>query len=84
MDGVLEVEDSVDLDTIGSLTTIGARKTDAGAVQHYLEGTMDEVGIYNRVLSAAEIKQDMMMGVDAFVQPAGKLTTTWARVKVLR
>jgi len=81
MDGVLEVEDSVDLDTIGSLTTIGARKTDAGAVQHYLEGTMDEVAIYNRVLSAVEINRDMIKGVNALVQPSGKLATIWSRIK---
>jgi len=82
VDGKLEGKDSVDLDTAGKpmYTMIGARrKNDMVSITDYLEGTIDEVAIYNRVLTAEEIMRDMIRGVG--VQPSGRLTTTWARIK---
>jgi len=44
----------------------------------FFEGIFDEIRIYNRTLSEAEVNRNM----DATaVEPTGKLTTTWARIK---
>ena len=51
-----------------------------GKYNDTFNGIIDEVVIYNRVLTEEEIKQDMK-GVLFAVSPAGKLTTTWASVK---
>ncbi len=45
-----------------------------------LEGILDEFAIYNRALSADEIKQDME-GITSAVKPIGKLANTWAGIK---
>jgi len=47
-----------------------------------LNGSVDEVRIYNRVLSQREIAEIMMsFGVRPLVEPKGKLTITWGDVK---
>ena len=43
-------------------------------------GTVDEVQLWNRVLSADEIKMSMDPGLTP-VEPQGKLTTSWANIK---
>ena len=43
------------------------------------DGSIDEVAIYSRVLSEAEIKQVMVSGIA--VSPGGKLATTWGGLK---
>jgi len=45
-----------------------------------LDGILDEFAIYNRALSADEIKQDMN-GISTAVKPIGRLATTWAGIK---
>lgn len=45
----------------------------------HFKGIIDEVAIYNRALTGAEIKRDM--GRVAAVDKSGKLVTTWARLK---
>ncbi len=46
------------------------------------DGLIDDVVVYNRALSEAEIKQ-LASGVspNLAVEPAGKLPTTWAQLK---
>ena len=52
--------------------------------RHFL-GLIDEVGIYNRALSLAEIKQNMaaegLGGGKNPIQPRGKLALAWGDVK---
>jgi len=47
-----------------------------GKYNNSFSGIIDEVAIYNRVLTEEEINQDML-GVMYAVAPAGKLATTW-------
>lgn len=47
-------------------------------------GSVDEVRLWNRVLSIDEIKESMNQDAAAFltpVEPEGKLTTSWANIK---
>jgi hypothetical protein len=51
-----------------------------GSTGQKFNGTIDEVQVWNRALSEAEIKESMgniMTAVDV----SGKLTTTWGEVK---
>ncbi len=43
-------------------------------------GLIDEVTVWDRALSEADIKESML-GIGASVDPSGKLAVTWARVK---
>ena len=45
----------------------------------YFEGLIDDVGLYNRALSADDVAQNFLATVA--VEPAGKLTSTWADIK---
>ena len=47
------------------------------------EGIVDEVRIWSRVLGQDEIKEnmDLSWGELLAVSPAGRLTTTWGRIK---
>ncbi len=45
----------------------------------FFEGLIDDVGLYNRALSADEVAQNFLATVA--VEPAGKLTSTWADIK---
>jgi len=49
----------------------------------FLNGMIDEVRIYNRVLSANEVVQNFNVKSNtlAAVAPAGKLATTWSHIK---
>jgi hypothetical protein len=51
-----------------------------GKYNNTFTGIIDEVAIYNRALTAEEIKLDMM-GVTTAVSPAGRLASTWAFLK---
>ena len=44
-------------------------------------GAIDEVAIYNRVLSDAEIMRDMEAVGGAAVEASGKLASTWGELK---
>ena len=54
---------------------------------HAFAGIIDEVGVFNKALTESDIKGimteglDMMLGITA-VDLSGKLTTTWAGIKV--
>jgi len=47
----------------------------------WVDGTIDEVRIYNRGLSENEIKQNFAAEGLAIASPSDKLATTWGRVK---
>lgn len=55
-------------------------KDNEADIQH-LNGFIDEFAFYTRALSEAEINADMNRGVLFAVDPAAKLSTTWARLK---
>jgi len=44
-------------------------------------GLVDEVGLYNRALSFEETEQNFKATAIWAVDPAGKVTTTWAKIK---
>ncbi|MBM3235834.1 LamG domain-containing protein [Candidatus Poribacteria bacterium] len=67
------------LGTTNDVLQIGAY-TPKGSV--HFHGVIDEVAIYNRVLSLAEIKQDMEEGIlPTTVNTLGKLAITWSRIR---
>ncbi len=69
--GVIDVSDVPSLD-------IGYRRTSAAS---FYVGSMDDLFIYDRVLSQQEI-QDLMGGFSALsVEPGSKVTTTWGALK---
>ena len=85
MNGVMENEitstGSVDIKPNDWPIRIGCEANNAKG-QPYT-GTIDEVAIFNRELSAAEI-QDIYsngIGISSPVKPAGKLATTWGELK---
>jgi hypothetical protein len=47
----------------------------------YFEGMIDDVVIYNRGLTANEINDLMKTDLTTAVAPAGKATSTWAKIK---
>ena len=55
-----------------------------GASQKFV-GLLDEVGIFNGVLTEAEINRIMTKGLERFaitaVEASGKIATTWGRLK---
>ena len=52
-----------------------------GKYNETFNGIIDEAALYNRVLTAEEINQDMNKGILYAIFPAGRLATTWASVK---
>ena len=54
-----------------------------GSDSGFFAGALDEVALFNRALNPSEIKQ-AMDGLEEFilaVEPQGKLTTTWGKIK---
>ena len=51
-----------------------------GGAAHAFEGILDDMAIYNRVLSQDEIVNSMQSGPSA-VEPVSKLTITWGKIK---
>ena len=46
-----------------------------------IDGFIDELQILSVALSADEIQSDMDNGIQLPVEPIGKVTTTWSRLK---
>jgi hypothetical protein len=81
VDGELVIEDAFagPMSSNGPETEIG-HAGDGGFV-----GAIDEVAIYDRALSAGEIKQNFAaegFGIATSVSDMGKLTATWGEIKV--
>jgi len=47
----------------------------------FFEGVIDEVGVYDRVLSDADVKQNADSATGLAVEPSGKLAVTWGDLK---
>lgn len=77
VDGKLadEVEYNGPMETKGTITEIGNAKADGGFI-----GIIDEVLIYNRALSANEVKQ-IFAAEGLPVEPRGKLAARWGKIK---
>ena len=56
---------------------------DEKGMSRFFIGTMDEVAIFNKALSEAEVKNFMNTNIDKFlsVESQSKLATTWANLK---
>ncbi|MFQ6043811.1 MAG: LamG domain-containing protein [Candidatus Poribacteria bacterium] len=84
LDGVLkETKDDTIAGTIKNASDlyIGARKPGT-AILYY--GILDEIAIYDRILSEAEINAAVKGNIPemkAAIRPKGKLTTTWGDIK---
>ncbi len=49
----------------------------------YLEGMIDEVRVYDRILSEDEVEQNFgVLSNKTAVEPGGKLATTWSSIKI--
>jgi len=62
---------------------IGARGDGAGGSAYPLDGIIDEVKIYNRILSEDEVVQNYNAESNLFaaVEPGNKLAVTWGRIR---
>ena len=80
LDGVLVKEGGDNKPPIDHVTTL-----DIGWIHdlasNFFSGVIDEVAIYNDVLTAEEIKKDMMSGVVSAVEPINKLAVSWGFIK---
>jgi hypothetical protein len=79
IDGELDAEGDKVIDTQLSVGRIGANVR----MGEFFQGAIDEVTIYDRALSDAEVAQNYE-AVPTAVSPAGKLSLTWAKIKVSR
>jgi hypothetical protein len=61
--------------------SLGAKWNDPGDPGDYWKGKIDELAVFNRGLTADEIKEAMKGLGNLSVEPAGKLATTWASIK---
>jgi len=84
IDGILDVEGPASKGcdvTTESPLFIGASVRVGKKTRRHFLGLIDEVGIYNRVLSLAEIKRNMA-AQGLTVRLLGKLAATWANIKL--
>ena len=78
LEGTAEKSDPIQVKVDNHLA-IGA---DIGADDRVYNGSVDEVAIYSRALTEAEIQEDMNRGIlVTSLHAEGKLTATWASVK---
>ncbi|MFC1713094.1 LamG domain-containing protein [Candidatus Poribacteria bacterium] len=77
---------------VGTLPKVGKLATDPavkmaignqpdGAENRPFDGIIDDVAIWNRPLTPAEIGEVMASGVPVAVEPGGKLAITWGKIK---
>ena len=78
-DGELEAEIAF---AAGAVTTSGGTATTlAGAGDGHFDGVIDEALIYNKGLTAAEVKQNFESITFSAVDPDSKLATCWGAIK---
>ena len=83
IDGVEDVseEQGPDLSVSNTIdVTLGGNPE---GLQYCFEGLLDDMAVYDRVLSRNEIQSIMNSGFQA-VGPTGKLTTTWSQVELCK
>lgn len=87
IDGKLDAEggpsEGTDVTTESPLF-IGASVRIGKTTRRYFEGLIDEVGIYNRVLTDSEILRNFNSSQGLAVSPEEKLAVTWGEIKVSR
>ena len=49
----------------------------------HFNGIIDEVCLYNKALTPAEILRNQNAALGLSVEPVGKLSTTWSKIKLL-
>lgn len=80
----LDGKEELKLERPSPIQTNGGTETEIGkAGDGGFAGLIDKITIYNRALSQKEIQQNFKVK-GMTVNPAAKLTTHWARIKVLR
>ena len=68
--------------TGGTLENMDERRIGSEHDGRFLDGMIDEVRIYNRVLNEDEVAQNFSAKSNKLaVEPTGKLATTWGRIK---
>ena len=82
VDGALVESRDAAYDFAGSdgATTVGKH---AGAAR-FIDGSVDEVLIYNRALSADEVKQNFAAEGSAAIDPTDNLPLSWGKIKASR
>ena len=80
LDDTVDGDFSVPADLNPTATSIGAWLGDGGG--KYFSGAIDEVRIYDRALSEAEVAQNFKGGTS--VNSKNKLALTWGKIKVSR
>jgi len=84
IDGTLEGNPQI-ADVVGSVSS--ERDVVIGSYhdgQVYFNGIIDEVRIYNRALSEAEVRKNFTSSGLAVASPDEKLTLTWGKIKAFR
>ena len=79
------VGDGKKLDTFAPFVEpvyIGAANN-RGAVERFFPGTIDEVRIYNRPLTAPEVIQNFESKIGLGVEPTEKLPIVWGTLKTI-
>lgn len=81
IDGVLDAESAPDVDPESNESPLYIGGCDIG--NYWMTGTIDEVALYDRALSEAEIAELIADGLVSVapVEPIGKLSTTWSHIK---
>ncbi|MDE0635386.1 MAG: LamG domain-containing protein [Candidatus Poribacteria bacterium] len=81
IDGELDAEVAPNADPESNDSPLYIGGCDIG--NYWMTGTIDEVVLYDRALSEAEIAELITDGMASVtpVEPAGKLVTTWSRIK---
>ena len=62
---------------------LSVTRSEKAKTRRYFEGVIDEISVYNRALSAAEVKKNKL-AKGLTVKPRGKLALVWGGVKLDR
>jgi hypothetical protein len=81
VNGKQDGERNIKADKIGTNDQPLAIGGNPGNNSRWFNGVIDEVVIYNRALTEAEIERDMMFSVKADVELEDKATATWGSIK---
>ncbi|MBM3236280.1 LamG domain-containing protein [Candidatus Poribacteria bacterium] len=81
VNGKQDGERNIKADKIGTNDQPLAIGGNPGNSNRWFNGVIDEVVIYNRALTEAEIERDMMFSVKADVEIEDKVTATWGSIK---
>ncbi len=80
-DGQFDISSDPDIAGIGWPITFGSVGKVVNAWHEFLDGTMDDIALFNKALSEAEIREVMAGPVAQAVEAANKLITSWGEIK---